>query len=81
MYGAYGYRGFYGYNHPYSYNYSATFRVDKQETDWEWDLDGGKRRVYDYGPRNYVGSGRYVMPDGSLYKGEARQPEEQPQNP
>ncbi len=41
--------------------------MDKTATDWEWDLGGGKRRVYDYGPRNYVGSGRYVMPDGSGY--------------
>jgi hypothetical protein len=81
MYGAYGYRGFYGYNHPYGYNYSATFRVDKQETDWEWDLDGGKRRVYDYGPRNYVGSGRYVMPDGSEYKGEAQENSAKPEDP
>ena len=24
----------------------------------------------DYGPRNYVGSGRYVMPDGSIYGAE-----------
>jgi len=67
VYGGYGYRGYYGYNYPYSYNYSATYRVDKPEKDWEWNLDGSKRRVYDYGPRNYVGSGQYVMPDGSLY--------------
>jgi hypothetical protein len=46
--------------------------VDKPDTDWEWDLDGSKRRVNDYGPRNYVGSGRYVMPDGSRYEGEER---------
>ncbi len=72
MYGGYGYRGYYGHSYPYSYNYSATYRVDKPDTDWEWDLDGSKRRVSDYGPRNYVGSGRYVMPDGSRYGGEER---------
>ena len=69
--GGYGYRSYYGYGYPNGYSSSATYRLDKRETDWEWDLDGGKRRVYDYGPRNYVGSGRYVMPDGSEYKGEA----------
>ena len=72
-YGGYGYRGYYGYNHPYGYSHSASYRIDKQNTDWEWDLDGGKRRVYDYGPRNYVGSGRYIMPDGSKYTGEVRE--------
>jgi hypothetical protein len=72
MYGGYGYRGFYGHSYPYGYNYSATYRVDKPETDWEWDLDGSKRQVTDYGPRNYVGSGRYVMPDGSIYGGEGK---------
>ena len=70
VYGGYGYRGYYGHSYPYGYNYSATYRVDKPETDWEWDLDGSKRRVTDYGPRNYVGSGRYVMPDGSIYGAE-----------
>jgi len=75
MYGGYGFRGHYGYGGRYGYgyygyNYSATYRVDKAEKDWEWDLDGNKRQVNDYGPRNYVGSGRYVMPDGSPYKGE-----------
>ncbi|MEE8340362.1 MAG: hypothetical protein V3R56_09475 [Xanthomonadales bacterium] len=69
VYGGYGYGGLYGYGYG-GYNYSATYRVDKAEQDWEWDLEGGKRRVSDYGPRNYVGSGRYVMPDGSQYEGE-----------
>jgi hypothetical protein len=55
--------------------------VDKQETDWEWRLDGSKRRVNDYGPRNYVGSGRYVMPDGSRYGAEDRKGSAKPAAP
>jgi hypothetical protein len=70
VYGRYGYRGGYGYYGAYNYNYSATYSVDVADKDWKWDLEGNKQRVYDYGPRNYVGSGQYVMPDGKVYKGE-----------
>jgi hypothetical protein len=68
-YGGYGHRSYYGY-YPYSYNHSATYSLGKQDKDWKWDLEGGKRRVYEYAPQNYVGSGQYVLPDGTLYKGE-----------
>ncbi|MBT8060093.1 MAG: hypothetical protein KJO33_10880 [Gammaproteobacteria bacterium] len=53
---------------PHGYHYSATFTVKPGEKDWEWDLDGNKRRVYDYGPRNYVGSGEYNMYDSKPYR-------------
>lgn len=69
VYGGYGYRGPYGY---YGYSHSATYTVNRQEKDWKWDLEGGKRRVYEQGPRNYVGSGQYVMPDGQVYRGEKK---------
>jgi hypothetical protein len=39
--------------------------------DWEWSLDGSKRRVYRYGPRNVVG-GQYVMPESNIYKGDGK---------
>jgi len=64
--------GAYGTAWPYAYSRSATYDVDSRDTDWEWGLDGSKRRVYRYGPRNVVG-GTYVMPDSDGYKGEARQ--------
>jgi hypothetical protein len=70
VYGRYGYRGGYGYYPYYSYNYSATYEVNKPDKDWKWDLDGNKRQVHDYGARNYIGSGKYVMPDGKVYRGE-----------
>jgi len=70
VHGRYGYRGGYGYYGHYNYNYSATYEVNKPDKDWNWDLEGNKRRVYDQGPRNYVGSGQYVMPDGKVYRGE-----------
>jgi hypothetical protein len=65
----------YGYSRwgPYSaygYSHSETYKVNTAEKDWEWNLDGSKRRVYDYGPRNYIGSGEYVMPDSDNYKGD-----------
>jgi hypothetical protein len=68
---AYGYWGPYG---PYGYGHShtETYRVNTRETDWEWELDGTKRRVYRYGPRNVVG-GQYVMPASDNFKGGARQ--------
>jgi hypothetical protein len=54
-----GYRGpYYPYAYPY-YSHSETFEVNRREKDWQWGLDGSKRVVYDYGPRNTVGSGRY----------------------
>jgi len=67
----------YGYPRAYwdpywshSYHYSATYQVDLAEKDWEWDLEGNKRRVYDYGNRNYVGSGEYIMYDSKPYEGD-----------
>ena len=54
---------------PSGYHYSATFSVKPGEKDWEWDLDGSKRRVYDYGPRNTVGSGEYILYDSKPYQG------------
>jgi hypothetical protein len=63
----YGY-GPWGPHYPYPYNYSATFEVNRPEKDWQWDLNGNKRAVYDYGPRNYVGSGSYVMPQSDNFK-------------
>jgi hypothetical protein len=70
VYGAYGYRGPYGYYGYHGYNHSATYTVNRQEKDWNWDLEGGKHRVYEQGPRNYVGSGQYVLPDGKVYREE-----------
>jgi hypothetical protein len=52
----YGY-GAWGPYWPRSYHYTADFPVDVAEKDWEWNLDGSKRRVYNYGPKNYIGSG------------------------
>jgi len=74
----YGYRHGYRYGayrgayYPYGYSHSATYDVNTREKDWEWDLDGNKRRVYDYGPRNYIGSGEYQMPESDNYKGEGK---------
>jgi len=70
----YGYRGYRGARYPYGYGYShsETYNVDTREKDWEWDLDGNKRRVYNYGPRNYVGSGEYLMPESDNYKGDGK---------
>jgi len=65
----YGYRGAY---YPYGYNRSTTYSVNTQEKDWTWDSGGQSHRVYNYGPRNYVGSGEYIMPESDNYKGEAR---------
>lgn len=71
-YGRYGwYGGYYGawgpYYPHYNYHYTETIRIDRTETDWEWDLDGNKRKVYNYGPQNYVG-GKYVKPKSNVYK-------------
>ena len=72
----YGYRPWgpygYGWGYPYyRYNYSETFNVNRREKDWEWNLDGSKRRVYNYGPQNYIG-GTYRMPGSDNYKGDGR---------
>ena len=64
--GRYGYYGGYGY---YGYNHSATYTVNQPDKDWQWDLEGNKRQVHDQGPRNYVGSGQYIMPDGKPLQG------------
>ena len=74
----YGYRyggmrgGSYPYGYGYGYSHSETYRVNRDSADWEWDLDGNKRRVYDYGPANRIGSGEYRMPDSENYKGDGR---------
>jgi len=70
---AYGYWGPYaGYGWPYGgYSRTETYELKDRETDWEWSLDGTKRRVYRYGPRNVVG-GEYVMPESEVYKGDGR---------
>jgi hypothetical protein len=63
----------YGYWGPgWGYSHSATYDLNTRDADWEWDLDGTKRRVYRYGPRNVVG-GEYVMPESAGYKGDGRQ--------
>ena len=62
----YGYYGSWGGYWPYVPPVSETFEIDRREVDWEWDLDGGKRRVYDYGPRNRVGA-PYTPPAGATY--------------
>lgn len=72
----YGYPGVWGPYWPHGYHYSATFEVNRPEKDWEWSLDGSKREIRDYGPSNYIGSGRYVMHDSNVYKGDGRQRED-----
>jgi hypothetical protein len=70
----YGYRGLYGHPSAYPYPqrvYSETFDVENEDADWEWNLDGNKRRVYRYGPPNRVGE-TYRMPDRSRYDGDGR---------
>jgi hypothetical protein len=57
----YGYYGSWGAWGPYVPPVSQTLEIDRREVDWEWDLDGSKRRVYDYGPRNRVGE-IYIPP-------------------
>jgi hypothetical protein len=68
------------WRYPYAYGYwgptayysrSETYTVNRREQDWEWELDGTKRRVYRYGPRNVVG-GEYVMPESDAYKRDNR---------
>jgi hypothetical protein len=57
-YGRYGYRGYYD---PYPRSTSVTLNTNVPEKDWEWDLNGNKKTIYDQGARNYVGSGGYNM--------------------
>ena len=72
-YGYYGGWGYSPYYYPYHYNHSETYEIDHTETDWEWGLDGSKRKVYMYGPQhNYVG-GAYVMPESDSGAPEDRQ--------
>jgi len=68
-FGRYGYRGYTGY-YPYGYSSSTTISLGSKEKDWKWEGIGNERRVYDYAPQNTVGSGQYVLPDGTLYRGE-----------
>ena len=62
---SYGYYGAWGSYQPYYYSNSV--EIDVSETDWEWHLDGSKRRVYLYGPQNYVG-GQYRMPKSNIHQ-------------
>ena len=59
----YGYWGPWGAYYPHYYHSSETYDVPRtEEKDWAWDLEGGKKRVYSYGPQNnYVGC-KYSMP-------------------
>lgn len=67
----YGYpRAYWDPWYPYGYHSSTTYRVDLAEKDWEWNLDGSKRRVYEYGARNYIGSGEYIMYHSKPYEGD-----------
>jgi hypothetical protein len=70
---AYGYWGpYWGHGWAYPSSRSETFDLKSRDEDWEWSLDGSKRRVYRYGPRNVVG-GTYVMPESNVYKGDGRE--------
>ncbi|MBT8047079.1 MAG: hypothetical protein HKN57_07610 [Xanthomonadales bacterium] len=70
----YGYRygAPWGIYYPYGYSHSETYDIETREKDWEWDLNGNKRRVYHYGPRNHIGSGEYRMPASENYKGDGK---------
>ena len=72
-YGRYYPRGAYWGHHPYAMDTSVTYNVTRREKDWEWDLEGNKRQVYDHGNRNYVGSGTYNM-NGAKMKEVPAQP-------
>jgi hypothetical protein len=76
------YRGSAYWRYPHTYGYGAwgawgpwappvsqTIEIEPRPVDWEWGLDGGPRRVYDYGPRNRVGE-RYAPPPGARYPDE-----------
>ena len=58
----YGYYGPWGAYNPYYYSHSETYDVTRRASDWEWNLDGSKRRVYRYGPEHNVVGGEYVLP-------------------
>ncbi len=62
----YGYHyGPWGAWYPYHYYGSETYDVTREESDWAWDLDGSKQRVYRYGPQDNRVGGTYVMPDSA----------------
>lgn len=61
--------GAYPYGYP-SYHHSETYDVTKREKDWRWDLDGGKRVVYEYGSQNRVGQGSYDPGNAVMYEPE-----------
>lgn len=63
----YGHYGPWGSYYPYYYSHSETYDVTRKEKDWQWDMEDGKRRVYNYGAQNYVG-GKYVMPESENHK-------------
>lgn len=63
----YGYYGPWGGYYPYHYPYRETIEINTTETDWEWGLDGSKRRVLTYGPRSAVGE-KYQMPESNIHK-------------
>jgi hypothetical protein len=69
----YGWGGWGPYYPAYPRYYSTTLEVDRSAKDWQWDLSGNKRAVYDYGPRNTIGSGTYVMPDSDNHKAGGKQ--------
>ena len=68
----YGHYGPWGAWYPYGYHRSETYDVTRRENDWEWNLDGTKRRVYRYGPQHNTVGGTYVMPESDLPSGERR---------
>lgn len=50
------------HGYPYYRQSSETYDTTRRETDWEWSLDGTKRKVYRYGPQHNVVGGQYVLP-------------------
>jgi hypothetical protein len=58
----YGHYGPWGAYYPYDHYSSETYDVTRRESDWQWDLDGSKRKVYRYGPEHNVVGGQYVPP-------------------
>jgi hypothetical protein len=68
---AYGYWGPH-WSAPYPYRQTRTLELSTEDYDWEWRLDGSKRRVYRYGPRNRIGE-PYVMPESDILSGGGRQ--------
>jgi hypothetical protein len=61
-YGRYGFHGYYDPFMPYGgYSSSYTFSKPNHDKDWEWNLDGSKREIHNYGQKNYIGQGTYKM--------------------